>query len=183
MKRFAIVFFLITLAAHGAEMAGVKMADTVSIGGKNLVLNGLGIRKATFLKVKVYVGGLYLEAKSGNSDEILKSKTIKHLSMKYVRDVSDSKIQGAFNESFEKSCGDKCAALKPKLEELAKAMPSMKEGGVMEFTFFPDHVDGIVNGEKKVTIADAAFPEIFLSIWLGANPPNEDLKTGLLGKM
>src|SRR5262245_6919743 len=46
--------------ALGAECLAVKVPDSVKTGGADLVLNGLGIRKATFLEVKVYVAALYL---------------------------------------------------------------------------------------------------------------------------
>ena len=55
----------------GAECLGVKVPDSVKAGGTDLVLNGLGIRKATFLKVKVYVAGLYLPQKSGDAGKII----------------------------------------------------------------------------------------------------------------
>ncbi len=40
--------------AAAKELAGVNMPDTVSIGGKTLKLNGLGLRKKAIFKV--YVG-------------------------------------------------------------------------------------------------------------------------------
>ena len=54
---------------------GITMPDTATVGGKDLQLNGLGTRKATFLKVKVYVMGLYLEKKSQDGQAIAASET------------------------------------------------------------------------------------------------------------
>jgi hypothetical protein len=42
-------------------LADVTLPDTVQVGGRTLVLNGLGLRKK--FVVKVYVAGLYLEQK------------------------------------------------------------------------------------------------------------------------
>ena len=38
-----------------------------------------------------------------------------------------------------------------------------------------------VNGTVKGTIKGDDFANAFLSIWLGASPPNPDIKTGMLG--
>ena len=38
-----------------------------------------------------------------------------------------------------------------------------------------------VNGTVKGTIKGDDFAKAFLSIWLGASPPNPDIKTGMLG--
>ena len=40
----------------GAQCNDVMAPDAVKIGGSDLVLNGMGIRKATMLQAKVYVG-------------------------------------------------------------------------------------------------------------------------------
>ena len=57
------------LPACAAELAGVVMPEQVTVDGKTLVLNGLGLREATFLRVDVYVAGLYLEEKSQDADK------------------------------------------------------------------------------------------------------------------
>ena len=51
------------------EVAGVKMADTVSVEGKTLKLNGMGLRKKVVFKV--YVAGLYLETPSPAGEAIM----------------------------------------------------------------------------------------------------------------
>ena len=42
--------------AVAAEVSGIKFSDTVKVGGKELVLNGLGVRTKLFFKV--YATGL-----------------------------------------------------------------------------------------------------------------------------
>ena len=69
MKHIAIsLAVLLILAilpvapAQAAELGGVELADTATVGDQTLVLNGLGLRKKAIFKV--YVGGLYLPKKS-----------------------------------------------------------------------------------------------------------------------
>jgi len=59
--RHALSFLFSTCVAAsllGREVAGVKMPDTVTVEGKTLKLNGMGLRKKVMFKV--YVAGLYL---------------------------------------------------------------------------------------------------------------------------
>ncbi len=56
-------WILIASTAFAAELAGVRMSDQVTVDGRTLSLNGLGLREATAFKVDVYVAGLYLEQK------------------------------------------------------------------------------------------------------------------------
>ncbi len=65
--------------AVAGELAGVTLPDQVTVESRTLVLNGMGLREATFLKVDVYVAGLYLERKSSAADEIVSSDQAKRL--------------------------------------------------------------------------------------------------------
>jgi hypothetical protein len=80
----------------GAECLKVKVLDSVKASGADLVLNGLGIRKATFMAVKVYVAALYLPQKSRDAGRILGAKQPWQLILRFVRDVGASDIRDAF---------------------------------------------------------------------------------------
>jgi len=166
----------------GAECLKVKVPDTVKAGGADLVLNGLGIRKATFLNVKVYVAGLYLPQKSGDAGKIIGANEPWQLVLRFVRDVDASDIRDAWEEGFEKNAGDKLATLQPRIKTLNARMVDFKEGQYLSFT--DDPAKGVavdVNGASGAVIEGADFANALLSIWLGREPPNEDLKSGLLG--
>ena len=166
----------------GAECLKVKVPDSVKAGGTDLVLNGLGIRKATFLNVKVYVAGLYLPQKSGDAGKIIGANQPWQLVLRFVRDVDASDIRDAWQEGFEKNSADKLAALQPRIKTLNARMVAFKEGQYLSFT--DDPAKGIVvdvNGASGAAIEGADFADALLSIWLGREPPNEELKSGLLG--
>lgn len=61
----ALVLALAAGHAAAAEVAGVKLEDKASLGGKELVLNGAGLR--TRFMLKIYVAGLYLAEKKGSA--------------------------------------------------------------------------------------------------------------------
>ncbi len=166
----------------GAECIGVTVPDSTKVAGADLVLNGLGIRKATLLKVKVYVAGLYLPQKSNDPGHILSSATPWQLSLHFVRDVDESDMRDAFDEGFEKAAGDKGQALKERIETLKSELVDFKEGHNLSFT--NDPVKGVivdVNGAVGKEIQGTDFAEALLSIWIGNDPPNGEIKTGLLG--
>jgi hypothetical protein len=174
--------FFVGAPAFGADCLAVKVPDSVEAGGAALVLNGLGIRKATFLNVKVYVAGLYLPQKSGDAEKIIGAKQPWQLVLRFVRDVDASDIRDAWEEGFEKNAGNKLATLQPRIKTLNARMVDFKEGQYLSFT--DDPAKGVVvdvNGASGAAIEGADFASALLSIWLGREPPNEDIKSGLLG--
>ena len=65
MRRFVwamLAVLVLTVPATARELEGVTMPDSISVDGQTLALNGMGVRikKVVFVKVKVYVGGLYV---------------------------------------------------------------------------------------------------------------------------
>jgi hypothetical protein len=166
----------------GADCIKVKIPDSVKASGTDLVLNGLGIRKATFLNVEVYVAGLYLPQKSGDPTKIIGANQPWQLVLRFVRDVDASDIRDAWEEGFKKNSGDKLVALQPRIKTLNARMVDFKEGQYLAFT--EDPAKGVavdVNGASGGAIEGPDFANALLSIWLGREPPNDDLKSGLLG--
>jgi Chalcone isomerase-like len=174
--------FVMSAPVFGAECLEVKVPDSVKAGGADLVLNGLGIRKATFLNVKVYVAGLYLPQKSGDAGKIIGGNEPWQLVLRFVRDVDASDIRDAWEEGFEKNAGDKLATLQPRIKTLNARMVDFKERQSLSFTNDPAKGVAVdVNGASGAVIEGEDFADALLSVWLGREPPNEDLKSGLLG--
>ena len=73
-------------------------------------------------------------------------------------------------------------ALKERVATLNGWMADVKTGERLTFIRKPGaglQVD--VNGTVKGTIKGDDFAKAFVSIWLGADPPNPEIKAGLLG--
>ena len=172
----------IAAPALGAECREVRFPDTVRAGETALVLNGMGLRKATFLKVKVYVAGLYLSEAASDAGQILGSNRPWRLSLHFLRDVDASDIRDAFTEGFEKATGVIPDELRPRMDTLNAMMADFAEGDSLAFTNDPEAgVTAEINRAAVGVIEGADFAVAFLSIWLGPEPPNEELKSGLLG--
>ena len=168
--------------AFGAECNQVAFPDSVKAGDADLVLNGLGLRKATMLSVKVYVAGLYLPEKSTDAGQILGADRPWRLILRFVRDVGASDIRDAFEEGFENVAGDKLDALRPRIDSLNAQIVDFKEGQYLSYDYDPAKSTVIdVNGATGGTIEGADFANALLAIFIGPEPPNQDLKSGLLG--
>ena len=186
MKRNLLLMGAIALLATGVaeakECKGVNFADPLQFDGSNLILNGLGVRKATALKVQVYVAALYVAKPSNDANAVLDSNGPTELILHFVRNVGADDLRKAWTEGFEKNAKDQLPALKERIAMLNAWMTDAKTGERLTFIHKPGagiQVD--VNGATKGTIKGDDFARALLSIWLGPQPPNLELKSGLLG--
>jgi hypothetical protein len=167
-------------AASGKECKGVNFADQVQVDGSALSLNGLGLRQATAFKVNVYVAALYVP-KVSSDPAVLLAGAPKQLVLHFVRDVGSDDLKKAWNESFEKNAKAELPALRDRLGTFNGWMSDMKTG--QRLTFVQKSGVGVevnVNGSAKGTIKGDDFAKALFSIWL-ADPPNPEIKAGLLG--
>lgn len=190
MKRFSclsLAAFALSglfLAAHplaARELAGVNMPDTMSAGEKSLKLNGLGLRKKGGL-IKVYVGGLYLEAPSKDAAAILAADAPKAVRMHFLRNLKKSQLTEAFSEGFEANSKERAAAQKAALDKMLALVPDVKEGETLSFVYVPGKGTTFFAGDKALgTFEGKDFADVVFLLWLGPKPPSEDLKKGMLG--
>ena len=171
-------------AAQARECHGVQFPEQLHVIGNDLSLNGLGMRKATFLKVNVYVGALYVPHPQTDPLPLLNDPNMPYqLILHFVRNVGVGDLRGAWTEGFEKAAKDQMPTLAARVETLNGWMSNMETGQRLTFTRMPAgagiQVD--VNGTQKGVIPGNDFGRALLSIWLGPNPPNPELKSGLLG--
>ena len=167
--------------ARASECHGVSFPEQMPVDGTTLTLNGLGLRQATMFKVNVYVAALYVTRKSTDAGVILANAPAE-LILQFVRGVGASDIAKSWNEGFEKNAKAELPALKDRIAMLDGFMTDVKSGQQMVFSFKPGAgVQVIVNGAAKGTIKGDDFARALLSIWLGPEPPNPEIKAGLLG--
>jgi chalcone isomerase-like protein len=168
--------------AHARECLGVAFSDQATVGGSTLTLNGLGVRLATFLKLKVYVAALYVAKTSTDPNAILEAPTPKQLILHFVRAVGRSDLNAAWEEGFEANSKAQLPALARRIDKLKSLMTDRQSGDRLIFT----HESGVgvrvsVGAAAVGTIEGDDFAKALLSIWLGPHPPNPEVKAGLLG--
>jgi len=168
--------------AQGKECKGVAFPDQAQVDGSNLALNGLGLRQATAFKVNVYVAALYVAKTSTDASALVGSSAPSELILQFVRNVGADDLRKGWSEGFEKNSKDQLATLKDRIATLNGWMGDVKTGERLTFIHKPGTgllVD--VNGAVKGTIKGDDFAKAFLAIWLGADPPNPEIKAGMLG--
>jgi long-chain acyl-CoA synthetase len=185
MRRTFIVAslsLLLTLPALAAEVGGVKLDDKISLGGKELVLNGAGIR--TKLVFKVYVASLYLPAKAGDLAGVLAASP-RRVQLNLLRDLSADELAGALADGIkDTSSAEQVAAVKTQTEQLLSIMKSVgqaKTGEVVTMDFVGGETRIAFNGQAKGSIAGEPFNAALMRIWLADKPVQPDLRKAMLG--
>jgi hypothetical protein len=169
-------------ARADATCGDVRLPDQLEAFGTTLRLNGVGIRRATFLNVHVYVAGLYLEQRTRNAAAVLKPSVSKLLELHFVRDVSRKEMLDAMHEGLEKNAGPDLPAARKSMESFARYLPELHKGMRLRLAFHVGQglevrADGKLLGVER----DDRFANLLFRIWLGEHPPDDELKAGLLG--
>ena len=172
----------LTASAADNTCAGVTMPTSEQAFGEALVRNGVGIRQATFLNVNVYVAALYVEHKTGSVQEILKQDQPKVMALQFVRDVSSQEMVDALNDALRKNVGDEFGPAHQHLAKFVEKLPQLRKGTKLTLAYRPGHgLELSVNGKQLGTESDDHFANLVFRAWLGPQPPDKDLKAGLLG--
>jgi hypothetical protein len=183
MRALSICLVLLATSAAAREVEGVDVAESISLGGSDLRLNGAGTRRATVFNVKVYVGALYLAAPSEDPQAIVRADEPKCVWMRFVRDVRKDKIMRAFHDGFERNVGDGARALEPHLARVADAIPGeMRRGMQLAISYLPGRGTTITGPSGEVTVEGKSLADAMLLTLLGTRPADERLKRALLGR-
>jgi chalcone isomerase-like protein len=180
----ALSMFAASLTADAAEVSGVKIDDKVTVGGRELVLNGAGMR--TRLVIKVYVAALYLTQKATTAQAALAKDEPRRISMTLQRTVNYEQLLEAMKVGLaENNSQAELDALKPQIDEFIKIFTSVgeaKAGQVIWIDYTPETGTRVaLDGAAKGTVAGQAFNRALMKVWLGDNPVQESLKKAMLG--
>jgi len=176
------LLLLLSPSLYAREIAGVHLADSISIGGQTLSLNGAGIRSKFVFDI--YVGALYLTTKTSDAKQAINMAGPKRISMHFLYDeVEKEKLTDGWTDGFENNIDEKSFnALKPRLAEFNKLFVTVKKGDVIILDYTPQQGTSVtINGQLKGKVTGADFNQALLKVWLGNEPADEDLKEGMLG--
>lgn len=188
LARFAATCVLalgLTGLAQAVEVAGVKIDDTVKVAGKDLKLNGAGVR--TRVVVKVYTMGLYLTEKKTSTAAVLETAGPRRIALTMLRDVTGDELGQAFmagiTANTDKTERSKFVNQLAQFGDAFVSIPLAKKGDTITVDWVPEKgtvvfFNGKQNGE---TMQDQGFYNALLKIWLGDKPVDSTLKPALLG--
>jgi len=172
-------------AQAAIDVNGIKFEDTNRVGGKELTLNGAGMR--TKLVIKVYAAGLYLPEKKTTVADILNSEGPRRVTLVMARDIAAEDLGKAFmdgiNDNLDKAEKAKLVSQIGKFGEMFANVDAISKGDTLHMDWIPG--TGTVcelNGKRiGAPVSDLAFYNAVLRIWLGDKPVDRSLKPALLG--
>lgn len=171
---------LLALApAEARELAGVNVPETAQVGGKQLVLNGAGLREKYY--IDIYVGSLYLPAKTTSDTKAITDDVHKRIVMDFIyKEVTVDQMKETFAEGLSKQPGAS-GEVKAAFDKLYGMMGTVKKGDQVVLDYVPGKGTTIsFNGSVKGTLPGADVMRAIWTIYIGPNPPSKNLKKGML---
>jgi len=167
------------------RVEGVPFDEATHVAGRELLLNGTGLRSV--FVIKGYVAALYLPERAKNAAVILGMKGPKRLQIHPLRDVGADTFIRALNDGIHRNQTEmqmtRLADRLTLLEDAMRQIGSTKRGDTINFDYAPEAGTTIsINGVARTrAIPGEDFYQAVLSIFIGNNPVDRDLKSGLLG--
>jgi hypothetical protein len=177
----ALLLFAHTATAPAAELDGVAMPDLQDVAGAHLVLNGVALRTYSIIRIRIYVAGLYLEQRSSDATEILRSIQPKLLRFAFLRNVDADTARHSWRAALDRTCVAPCHLSTDSIARFLAAVPSVRQGDISMLLFTAQGMDFLMNGHLMGRVTDPEFANIILATFIGQHPTSEELKAALLG--
>lgn len=178
-----------TEARADVELEGVKLEESITVGGRKLVLNGAGVRRRGYFKADVTA--LYLPEKRTTPESIFKLDGYRRIQLNILREFTSSTISRIFIADFKQAATEE--EFKKLIEVvglIGAAYSNVKrvvKGDVVNLDWVPGKGWMAFHNGKMLTVEGAAASinnelayQIYLRMYIGTNAP-EDLRNGLLG--
>lgn len=185
MKKYfaAIIIATMTIfAADAKTVKGVAIPDSFTAGGTKLVLNGTGIR--TKFMMDIYIGALYLKAKSADSAKICGADEPMSVRLHIVSGlITPERMAENTREGFKKSTGGNTAPYQAGIDRFISTFKDgIKVGDFFDIVYLPGKGTQVFkNGSPKSLVEGLAFKKVLYGIWIGGNSIQADLRKGMLG--
>ena len=188
MHRHILILLLslliYSLPASAIEIEGVKIpeTDTSADSKTTLVLNGAGLREKFF--VDVYVGSLYLQAKTPDASAILSDDGPASVHMHIIySEISKKKITDGWIDGLDANLSEsELQSFQPRVDAFNKLFTVLKEGDVIRIDYSPAKGTEVrINDEWRGAVEGNDFFRALLKIWIGSNPISKSLKQDMLG--
>jgi hypothetical protein len=169
--------------AYALEIEGVTIAETYTPADSKitLVLNGAGLREKFY--VDVYVGALYLQAKTPDAHAILSDNgpASVHMHILY-KELSKQKITDGWIDGLDANISEsELQYLQPRVDAFNKLFTVLKKGDVLRIDYSPDKGTEVrINGKLRGAVEGNDFFRALLKIWIGENPISKSLKQDML---
>jgi hypothetical protein len=184
LRSILLFFVLLSSVAQAAQknLAGVVLASSFSYEGKELILQGGGLRKMFFLNV--YVCGLYVEGFTSEASELVNGDEPMSIQLHIVSDmITSAQMVSSLRDGFDKSTGGNSDRYSQEMNLLVAAFSEkIAEGDIYDIVYTPEAgVEVYKNGVFQTSVGGLEFKQALWGIWLGEDPVDNNLKKALLG--
>ncbi len=171
---------LLSGVSSAATLEGVTLPDNATVGGKALVLNGVGLREYFF--VDVYVGALYLPQKANTPNAVMAEQGPYRVVMHMLHDVTRKQFASSWHDDIKANNKSSYASIENDAKAFIALFGDAKKGDEIVMDYVPGNgVSVSYNGALQGTIKGDAFAKALLHVYVGPFPPTGQLKRGLLG--
>jgi hypothetical protein len=183
-SRAALALLVLGVAAppatvHARDVRGVAIAESQTVAGRTLALNGAGTRRISMLET--YVAALWLERPGTDGGAILASDGARRLELHWLVGSNRNTYYPYWETAaLGSTTGDPVPALK-RFKKLVAKLPDPSPGDVWTFTWAPEKgVTVAVNGKSLATSPQKDTADALFSVWIGSHPLDATLKDWLL---
>jgi hypothetical protein len=173
------------MPASALDVGGVNVPEKSTLAGKELKLNGAGMRAILF--IKFYAIGMYLEDKKTSVADVQAMTGPRRMALHIQREINTDEFGQLFITSMNKNSTKeekaKVISQTVKFGEMFAAQQPLKKGDLVTLDWIPGTgTVSTVNGKPiGEAIPDIAFYNAVTRIWLGEQPAQESVKRELLG--
>lgn len=184
-KLLLIAVAVLGFYTASAQMTveGVTVEKSVTVDGKELALNGAGLREKFIFDL--YVGGLYTIIKTSDGNALLNADQPMAITLDIVSKlVTQDKMIDAITDGFDESVSRaERKKLQPKIDQFIGFFnEEIVKGNEFQISYVPGKgTMAHKNGKLLGTIEGKDFAKGLFGIWIGDNPADKDLKKGMLG--
>jgi hypothetical protein len=172
--------------ASAVIVEGKRFERSIQLHGRDLLLNGTGIRAVAWFKG--YAAGLYLLQRASTPAAVIDQPGPKRLRMQLLQEVPAAEFSKAVDKGINRNTAaadrPRLAARLEQFERGIDAIGKVKKNDIVDLDLDPARgtvmsINGTMRGEP---IAGADFYAALLRSFVGDDPYDEALKAGLLGR-
>lgn len=167
------------------NLAGKRFEPGYTLGDRQLVLNGGGIRSKMI--IKIYAMALYLPALQHDAQAVLHSNAPHSIQVVMLREVDAERMADGFGKAMLDMQADAGkAALQARVASLSAAFHrhgDVHRGDLLKFEYQPGLGTRVSIGGRAICpdIAGEDFNVALKMLWLGEHASDERLKQALMG--
>ena len=176
-----IFFSSFIFNAQNTQIEDIDFTINQDINGTKTILNSGGLREK-YGFMDLYVGGLYLNSKSSDANQIIMSDEDMGIRIVIVSGlVTRERFIEALEEGFENTTTGKSSP--SDIEKFKKFLSDeFVEGDEIILNYHKgEAVHLLKNNKERGTFDGLGFKQALFGIWLGGNPADDSLKEEMLG--